>query len=154
MSKKLASVFVRTVIGLVAFLVVAVAAGYAAGYLAGRGLIDRDQAALWMVIAIAVAAMIGAMAVSVAWMRSIDEAAREAHKAAWFWGGCGGMSVGGVLIILSSIPQAEAASFPSWFDGRADPAAYAATGAFGMMLLMLIGYAVVWAWWWIARMRG
>ena len=35
-----------------------------------------------------------------------DEAAREAHKAAWYWGGSGGMAVGGVLICLATLPQA------------------------------------------------
>lgn len=153
MSKKLSSVLVRTVIGIAVFMMVVFAAGIAAGYLSAQGTIASDQAVLWLVVVVAISAMVGGMVVSVAWMRSIDEAAREAHKAAWFWGGCGGMSVGGVFVILTSLPQAETLSFTSWLDGRTDPAAYAATGAFGMMLLMLIGYAVVWAWWWITRMR-
>ncbi|MGV8928729.1 MAG: hypothetical protein ACOH1E_03165 [Brevundimonas sp.] len=153
MSKKLASVLTRTVIGIAVFVVVVFAAGIAAGYLSARGTIASDQAVFWLVAVVSVSAMVGAMAISVAWMRSIDEAAREAHKAAWFWGGCGGMAVGGVLVILTSLPQAGTLSFPSWLDGRTDPAAYAATGAFAIMLLMLMGYAVVWAWWWITRMR-
>ena len=65
----------------------------------------------------------------------------------------GGMAVGGVLVCLTTLPQAASLSIPSWLDGRTDPAAYAATGAFGMMLFMLAGYTVVWAWWWITRMR-
>ena len=153
MSKKLASVLVKTVIGLVALLVGVFVAGVAAGFLAAHGAIDGDAAMFWIIAVVALVVMTGGMVVSVAWMRSIDEAAREAHKAAWFWGGCSGMSVGGVLVILSSLPMAETLSFPSWFEGRTDPAAYAATGAFGMMLLMMIGYIVVWAWWWITRMR-
>ena len=27
-------------------------------------------------------------------------------------------------------------------------------GAFAMMMLMTLGYIVVWAWWWLARTRG
>jgi len=154
MSKKLTSVLVRTCIGVAALMVAVIVAAVAIGFLSAHGAIDKDRGLLWLVGAIAVTVMVGAMVISVAWMRSIDEAAREAHKAAWFWGGCGGMSVGGVFLILASLPQAETLSIPAWFDGRTDPAAYAATGAFGMMLLMLIGYTVVWAWWWITRLRG
>ena len=88
---------------------------------------------------------------SVAWMRSIDEAAREAHKSAWFWGGCGGMAVGGVFFILASIPPAAALEIPSWFSGRTDPAAYAATGGGALALLMVVGYTLAWAWWWWKR---
>ena len=151
MSKKLASVLVRTVIGVLAFVVVLFVAGVGVGYLAARGSLDEDQAVVWLVAAVAIAAMIGAMIISVAWMRSIDEAAREAHKAAWFWGGCSGMAVGGALVIMSSLPQAARWRFPAGFEGRTDPAAYAATGAFGMLLIMSLGYLIVWAWWWWRR---
>lgn len=152
MSKKLTSLMLRTLIGVGIFMVVLFAVGVAVGWLAGHGAVDKDHALVWVVGAIAVVAMVGAMVVSVAWMRAIDEAAREAHKAAWFWGGCGGMSLGGVFLIMTSLPQSEQWHF-SAFDGRTDPAAYAATGAFGMMMLMVAGYAVVWAWWWMTRMR-
>lgn len=153
MSKKLASVLVRTLIGLAVLLVLVFLAGAVVGYLSAKGAVDKDQALVWVMVAVAVSVMVGAMVVSVAWMRSIDEAAREAHKAAWFWGGCGGMAVGGVLLILTCIPGSAQLSIPSWLEGRTDPAAYAATGAFAMMMLMSAGYAVVWAWWWITRMR-
>lgn len=152
MSKKLTSVMLRTLIGAGIFMVLVFAAGVAVGRLAGQGAVDKDQALVWLVGAIAVVAMVGAMVVSVAWMRAIDEAAREAHKAAWFWGGCGGMSLGGVALIMTSLPQSAQWSFTA-FNGRTDPAAYAATGAFLMMMLMVAGYTVVWAWWWLTRMR-
>ena len=85
------------------------------------------------------------------WAFVDDEAAREAHKASWFYGGSGGLAVGGVFIILASTPPAARLTVPAWFDGRTDPAAYAASGAVGLMALMLIGYGVVWGWWWLAR---
>ena len=34
--------------------------------------------------------------------RDASEAAQEAHKWAWFWGGSSGMAVGGVFVILAS----------------------------------------------------
>ena len=126
-------------------------AGVAAGFWTAHTGGSKDMAMFWSMGVFVVAAMVIAMVVSVVWMRSIDEAAREAHKAAWFWGGTGGMSVGMIAIVLASLPPAERFVFPSWFDGRTDPAAYAATGAFGILFLMLIGYAIVWAWWWLAR---
>ena len=152
MSKKLTGVLLRTLIGAAIFMVVVFVGGVAAGWLAAHGTVDADHAVVWLSGAVALVSMAGSMVISVAWMRAIDEAAREAHKAAWFWGGCGGMSLGGVLLIMTSLPQSAAWSFTA-FDGRTDPAAYAATGAFGMMMLMVAGYAVVWAWWWLTRMR-
>lgn len=66
-----------------------------------------------------------------------------AVRAAW--------RVGGVLVIMASLPQAAAINIPAWYSERTDPAAYAATGAFAMLTLMLIGYGVAWAWWWLGR---
>ena len=153
MAKGLKSVFLWSLAGLGALVALVFAAAVGVGYFSAQGNLDEDRATVWVMGTFVVLIMIGAMVAGAAWMRSIDEAAREAHKAAWYWGGSGGMAVGGVLICLATLPQADAIHIPSWLDGRTDPAAYAATGAFGMMLLMLVGYTVVWAWWWITRMR-
>jgi hypothetical protein len=127
-------------------------AGVAIGYLSSSGAdMVVNTAAFWIVVAIAVAAMVAALWFSFLWMRSIDEAAREAHKWAWYWGGSSGMAAGGVLIMLAALPQAAQVSIPNWFIERADPAAYAATGAFGMLSLMIIGYLIAWGCWWLAR---
>jgi len=153
MSKRLWPVVGKSLLGLAAILVLMFGAGIAVGYLSARGVVAADDAMVTVMTIFAVILMIGGMAFSVAWMRAIDEAAREAHKSAWFWGGCSGMAVGGVGIVLASLPQAQALQFVAW-DGRTDPAAYMAAGAFAMMLLMTLGYFVVWAWWWLARTRG
>ncbi len=153
MAKGLKSVFLWSGVGLAALIAAVLLAGAVVGYFAGEGSLDRDRSMAWVMGVFVIVMMIGSMVAGVAWMRSIDEAAREAHKAAWYWGGSGGMALGGVLVCLATLPQADSLHIPSWLDGRTDPAAYAATGAFGMMLLMLIGYTVVWAWWWITRMR-
>lgn len=147
-ARKLIFLLVGSFVGIMALgFLAGVAAGYWSAHTGG----SQDTAMVWGMGGFVTLAMVIAMVVSVIWMRSIDEAAREAHKAAWFWGGTGGMSVGMIAIVLASLPPAERFVFPSWFDGRTDPAAYAATGAFGILFLMLIGYAVVWAWWWLAR---
>lgn len=127
-------------------------AGVAIAYLSSSGAdLTVNTATFWIIVAIAVAAMVAALWFGFLWMRSIDEAAREAHKWAWYWGGSSGMAVGGVLVMLAALPQAAQVSIPTWFIERADPAAYAATGAFGMLTLMIIGYAIAWGWWWLAR---
>ena len=145
----------RTVLGCVAFLATALLSGVVIGYLkaSGQEVVD-SKVALLILSAFAVTVMVGAIVVGALWMRSIDEAAREAHKAAWYWGGSAGMAAGGVLMILTSLPQTSAIPIPSFFPDRLDPAAYAASGAFAMMSLMMIGYLIVWAWWWIVRSRG
>jgi hypothetical protein len=153
MSKRLWPVIGKSLLGLIAIMVATLIVGIGVGFLVARGVVDEDNAILTLMTIFAVVLMIGAMVVSVAWMRAIDEAAREAHKAAWFWGGCSGMAVGGVGIVLASLPQAEALQFTA-FDGRTDPVAYMAAGAFAMMMLMTLGYVIVWAWWWLARTRG
>lgn len=152
MSKKLTGVLLRTLIGAAIFMVVVFVGGVAAGWLAARGTVDADHAVVWLSGAIALVSMAGSMVISVAWVRAIDEAAREAHKAAWFWGGCGGMAVGCAVLIMTVLPQSADWRFPT-IAGRMDPAAYAATGAFAMLALMVAGYTVVWAWWWLTRLR-
>ena len=90
------------------------------------------------------------MWVSVLWMRSIDEAAREAHKSAWFWGGSGGMAVGFTLILMAMLSDIPMPGMPGLW-GRTDPVAYMAQGAFAMTLIMLAGYIVAWGFWWLRR---
>lgn len=150
MSKKLIGVFGWSILGCVAVAIIVMAASFVVAYLGRQGVLDADQAVLWVLIPFAFVAMIGAVWIAVAWMRSIDEAAQEAHKAAWYWGGTAGLALGGVPIILATLPHAESIDFPTLW-GRTDPAAYAATGAFAILALMTVGYIVVWAWWWMRR---
>lgn len=151
MAKGLKSVFLWSVLGFVGILALLFLSGVAVGFASAHGTVDAQRALVWVVTVFAILMMVGALAVSAFWMRSIDEAAREAHKSAWFWGGSAGMGIGGVLVIMATLPHAETLALPSFYDGRTDPAAYAATGAFSMLLLMLIGYTIAWAWWWWKR---
>lgn len=110
----------------------------------------ESQGALWMVGLAVLFTAIGAVTLSVLWMRTIDEAAREAHKWAWFWGGSSGMGVGLIGVVLATMPHAASLRIPG-FAGRSDPAAYAATGAYIIVLLVMLGYAIAWAWWWLGK---
>lgn len=153
MARGLKRVFLAGLIGLAGMVLLLFVAGVVVGYLSAHGAVDPRMALNVVMAVFAVAMMGGAMWLSVMWMRSIDEAAREAHKSAWFWGGSAGMTVGGVACMLAALEPAKTISIPVWFEGRSDPVAYAATGAFAMLTLMLIGYAVAWVWWWWSR-RG
>lgn len=150
MSKKLVKVIGWSVVGIVASLVALFIAGIVVGYLGAHGTIDPDKVRVWVMTPFAVLVMIGSLWIGAAWMRSIDEAAREAHKAAWYWGGTGGMSIAGVFMTLGVLPGAETVDWPGLY-GRTDPAAYAISGAFALMGAMLLGYTVVWCWWWWSR---
>ncbi len=144
--------YIQSAIALGLFLVATIVTGGVIGYLSvSNEDILANPLALATVVAFAVVSMLIAMWISLKWMSIIDEAAQEAHKWAWFWGGSSGMAVGGVFIILASMPQAASLKIPAWYAERADPAAYAATGAFAMLTLMLIGYTIAWAWWWLGR---
>jgi hypothetical protein len=152
MAQGLKRVALYTLFGFLALAGLSFAIGIFVGYVSAHGGgVDADRISLWLVTGIAVVSMAGAMAITIGWMRAIDEAAREAHKSAWFWGGCGGMAVGGVLVILASIPQAAALDVSGWLPVRSDPAAWMALGASALALLMIAGYTLAWAWWWWRR---
>lgn len=151
MAKGLWKLIALSLAGVLAIMVLVVIGAVAAVLASERGVIDKDAALLALVGIVAVLMMALSLWLGFAWMTRIDEAAREAHKASWFYGGVAGMAVAGIFMILASAPQAEHLRIPVLFDGRADPAAYAATGAAAAILLMLIGYSVVWGWWWLAR---
>lgn len=153
MARGLKRVFVAGLIGLAAMVLLLFLAGVGVGYMSAHGAVDPQMALNVVMGVFAVAMMGGAMWLSVMWMRSIDEAAREAHKSAWFWGGSAGMCVGGVGCMLAALDGSKTLNIPVWFEGRTDPVAYAATGAFAMLTLMLIGYSLAWVWWWWSR-RG
>ena len=130
-------------------LIIAFVAGFMQGY-AGR---EPDFAAAFpaivspLIIGLMVTALIGTLV----WMRLIDEAAREAHKFAWYWGGLSGLAAGGVFVILATLPQAAAFDAQATFGIRDDPAAYMALGATLLAAVMTAGYLVAWAAWWLKR---
>lgn len=105
----------------------------------------QDDWAMWVA---AVLGMIAAVWLGGAWMASIDEAAQEAHKWSWYWGGSVGMAAGGVLLIVAMTPIARGWTVPVIIE-PASPAAYAATGAVGMLLVMVTGYLLAWGLWWL-----
>jgi len=130
-------------------LLVAFVAGYLQGY-SGREP-DFASAVPWILAPMIIGMMVALLVVTLVWMRTIDEAAREAHQVAWFWGGLTGLAMGGVAVILATLPQAAAFEPQAFFAVRDDPAAYMALGAGLLALIMAVGHLVAWAWWWLSR---
>ena len=81
------------------------------------------------------------------WWRSLDEAAREAHKWAWWWGGNLGLVVGGAGVVVATLMGVNLlpADLP-----RSD-AALVAAGVFGVFAAQAVGYGLAWCGWWLAR---
>lgn len=98
-----------------------------------------------------VAVMAVALAVTVWWWRRLDEAAREAHKWAWYWGGSAGMMLGLAVVMTLATCNVDLGGFLS-VDTK--PIDLIVGGMMSILLFQVVGYTLAWAWWWLARMRG
>lgn len=81
------------------------------------------------------------------WMRA-DEAVREAHKWAWYWGGSIGMCVGLGTLLLG---YAYGGRDPVPADMSYGAVLFA--GATLVLAPMLVGYGVAWFAWWLSKGR-
>ena len=126
--------------GLVAFL------GFTAGLSAALRHVELPLILRWSIVALLIAA--GGWLTLVYW-RAIDEAAKEAQKWAWLWGGSAGMAVSLLLLIGAArglfgldamIPPHEA------------PGQLMVLGAGVVVLGQVLGWLAAWAlWWWRRR---
>ena len=100
--------------------------------------------AAWMAVPIAIA--IGG---SLWWWRALDEVARDAHKIAWFWGGCIGLLVGamGFVGATTADPDLITRLFPT----KDKPAELVALGIDGAAFAQMVGYLLVWCGWWLGK---
>lgn len=109
----------------------------------------RLPASLAAVAAVAVGT--ATMLWSRGWWARVDEAVREAHKTAWYWGGSVGMVVvmglaAFLMFAPSSAPLDRFAAMPG--DGGLILTGIAVTVGFQML-----GYGLFWAGWWLSRSR-
>ena len=116
----------------------------------GRLGLFEDGGLLWVTLPLAIVVVGFSFWIGAVWMKSIDEAAQEAHKWSWYWGGSAGMAVAMVGYLLSFLPESSTWQLPT-LTGRTDPMAYAVTGGLAVVLLMMAGYLVAWALWWLKR---
>ena len=82
---------------------------------------------------------------SVIYWRNIDEAAREAHKFAWFWGGSGSILLAAPLAMLVGDRRLSALA------GEHSPSEWFAIGVFSLLVFQLTAYVLVWAGWWLRQ---
>jgi hypothetical protein len=102
----------------------------------------------WASLAVFAVAIVAAFGSTAVWWRGIDEAAREAHKSAWYWGGCAGLAVGFAVIVALPILHAEP---PLLLNLKSSPSGYFFSGALGVVFTQIAGYAAAWAFWWARR---
>lgn len=80
------------------------------------------------------------------WWRTLDEAAQEAHKWAWWWGSTGGLALGGVgllTVVIASLDRDLVIALP------AQGLIY--LSAMGTVGVQAVGYGIAWAVWWLKR---
>lgn len=90
----------------------------------------------------------GAIWLGVGWWRRVDEAAREAHKWSWFWGGSCGMAVGFVCLLTVTMRGADL-PLPAWLGTT--PQDLLVSGMMTILAFQVVGYLIAWAWWWLGQ---
>ena len=116
------------------------AMGLAAGVL--RASAEPGEATPYGLWVIAAAVIIGGGVAIAAWRR-LDEAAREAHKWAWYWGASAGMLGALVLFLMGDAGIA--------LIGRVGLRDTFEHGVTVVLALEIVGYLVAWAFWWLKR---
>jgi hypothetical protein len=100
-------------------------------------------------LSLIVAALVMAAVIIFIWWRNIDEAAREAHKWSWYWGGSAGLCIVLVLFLLVNLTGGQFGHdiIAAWgLAGRELEAGMAAG-----VLPPAIGYTLAWGVWWVRR---
>lgn len=137
--------------GLRGFILGLLLSGFTAGVTTGVIIALDGRGPLSVVgIGLAVGFALSVLAwLCVTWWARLDEAAREAHKWAWWWGGTAGTALAGVVLVtLQRTAFADTATVgPHALDSLA-------AGVVTVLICQLIGYLIAWAWWWLSRSRG
>lgn len=100
------------------------------------------------ILAALVTAFAAAVWLGLRWWSRLDEAAREAHKWAWYWGGSCGAALG-FLAVAAATRLGQIGSSPmlaSW-----TPAEAFYNGALALIACQLVGHGIAWAVWWLQR---
>lgn len=83
----------------------------------------------------------------ISWWNKIDEASREAHKIAWFFGGSIGITVAMILVVLNLL--FDGGAFDFLFAGIADASKYGfELGVTTCLTFAGFGYMIHWGLWW------
>jgi hypothetical protein len=96
-------------------------------------------------LALLAVSIVAVVWICVSWWRSADEAVREAHKWAWYWGGSTGMAFVMLLFALSTWEVIDV-TLPPLGDTPND---LIMTGVALTVGAQGVGYLVAWAAWWL-----
>lgn len=81
------------------------------------------------------------------WWKRADEAVREAHKWAWFWGGSIGF-LAGIALGMADVRLKLGWLVPLFSDYAGTPLTAFEGGMLFLMLTTTLGYLIAWAIWW------
>ena len=96
-----------------------------------------------------VAALVASVWIMRIYWRALDEAAKEAQKHAWLWGGSFGLAVALVLVLLAA---RDVLGFGLLLPADAEPGRALIRGATITAGGQMAGFALAWAlWWWRRR---
>jgi hypothetical protein len=134
----------RFLLAAAAIAVVGFVSGIGVGLLSGETGPGAIAATAGLVAVTMAAALLGGLW----WWSRLDEAAREAHKWAWWWGGTAGMAFGAVLL-GTLMAHGQVAVISDW-AGEGPVVLFGAGGA-AILTFQLAGYTIAWAVWWLRR---
>ena len=109
----------------------------------GLGGLDGALGAALMLAAVLVLGLVS----TVSYWRRLDEAAREAHKFAWYWGGSTGVAIALVIAVVLSQTDLLAVGFA----GSTTTGELVSLGMMAAMGLQAACYLAVWAGWWLSK---
>lgn len=129
--------------------------GYGVGRFGGPDFVAGLEASLPHIITLAV--LIGGgtgLYVGYAWWQGLDEAVKESHKWAWYWGGSWGLLLGFTALFALALRPGGSAwavyllphDLQKMFP-HADLSLLA--GGWTMVLFMISGYLIAWGMWWL-----
>lgn len=129
-----------------AFVAMTLILGGIMGYdmASGTGLIRNNPGVTYAIVGCLVIATMG---VSILWWLSIDEAQREAHKWAWYWGGSFGLLLSVLAFVVAFAGGDELMSGYTHFMGS--EGRLLALGIITAQAPAMLGYGIAWGIWWL-----
>ncbi len=134
-----------------AYLITMCVLGGVGAFLLLRGMANlRQVLGGYLIILVIVLAISFPMCIS--WWKQIDEAAREAHKTAWFWGGSIGMFVSILIAALNLFFDGAILNGIGKVYNIHNINDYGFEfGLINVMTFMGLGYMIHWGLWWKGR---
>ncbi len=120
--------------------------GFIIGILNGLGI----QLPLWTPLAVLIFLLI----ISISYWKNIDEAAKEAHKFAWYWSSIGWISLAATFYTTmqyNAVPNSLVSLLETKFNS---PTEIFMAGIISSIIIQIIFYSIIWIGWWArTRMR-